>query len=221
MADRKLFNKQLFELLLDFKYVLFNYDLLLARRVKEDMSLEFLLDKRDVSSLLNQLKQLDTVLHIKLSSNFRFSNVVIQFKDETSLRMLIIHKLMYKTLTYLDEVQVLEKRVLTSEGYFVPCMEHQFEESVLHAYLNHTGLKEKHFRYFNDFHVLVQEDLLEFINKKYGTCFHSLFSITDFRPTEREKITECLKTFPFNRFMKKVNVRWHNFVGVMRQARMI
>ena len=221
MADRKQFTEKLFELLRDFKYVLFNYDLLLARKAKEDMSLEFLLDKNEVSPLLNKLKQLDTVLHIKLSSNFRFSNVVIQFKDETSSRMLIIHKLMYKTLTYMDEGEILDKRALTSEGLFVPCLEHQFEESILHAYLNHTGLKEKHYRYFNDFHILVQEDLLEFLNNKYGTNFSSLFSLTDFRPAEREKMTECLKSFSFNRFMRKVNVRWHNFVGVMRQARMI
>ena len=221
MADRKSFTKKLFEQLRDFKYVLFNYDLHLTRKEKEDVALEFLLDKNDVTPLLNQLKQIDSVHHIKLSSNFRFSKVVIRFKNETSLRMVFIHKLMHKTLTYMNEFEVLNKRVLTSEGVFVPCIEHQFEEIVLHAYLNNTGIKDKHYRYFNDFHVLVQEDLLEFLNYKYGTNFSSLFSLTDFRKVEREKMEERLKTFPFNRFMRKVNVRWHNFVGVMRQARMI
>ncbi|MFK7807826.1 MAG: hypothetical protein AB8F74_08530 [Saprospiraceae bacterium] len=222
MADRKRFTDRLFELLKNYKYVLFNYDLLFNRKEKEDLALEFLLDQKEVTPLLNQLKQEDhDVQHIKLSSSFRFSKAVIKFKDQSSLRILFIHKLMHKTLTYMDASVVLEKRALTSGGFYIPSLEHQFEDSVLHAYLNNTGLKEKHYLYFNDFHVLIQEDLLEFFNTKYGTSFPSLFSLTDFYSVEKVQMVEQLKTFPFNRFMKKMNVRWHNFVGVMRQARMI
>ncbi len=221
MANRKLFTDQLFHLLSDFKYLLFNYDFPLAHKEKDELTLEFLLDKKEMTTLLNKLKNFDQIQHIKLSSNFRFSKVTIQFTDQQSTRILFIHKLMHKTLMYMDEAEVLDKRVLTSEGYFVPSIEHQFEEAVLHAFLNHNGLKEKHYRYFNDFHVLVQEDLIEFFNKKYGTHFSSLFSLTDYRPAEREKMIDRLKAFPLNRFVKKINVRWHNFMGVMRQARMI
>lgn len=221
MANRRRFTNELFESLTNYKYVLFNYDLLFKRRDRDDVAHEFLLDQKEVTPLLNTLKQNEEVLHIKLSSNFRFSKAVIQFKDQTSLRILFIHTLMYKTLTYMDATEVLEKRALTSEGCFVPCLEHQFEDSVLHAFLNNSGLKDKHYKYFNDFHVLIQEDLLEFFNSKYNTSFPSLFSLTDFSASERVLMVERLKTFPFNRFMKKINVRWHNFVGVMRQARMI
>jgi len=221
MANRRRFTNRLFELLRNYKYIFFNYDLLFNRKDKEELGLEFLIDQNEVTPLLNELKQEEEILHIKLSSNFRFSKATIQFKDETSLRILFIHKLMHKTLTYMDAAEVLEKRALTSEGYFVPSLEHQFEDSILHAYLNNGGLKEKHYRYFNDLHVLIQEDLLEFFNSKYNTTFPSLFSLTDFYPGERVHMVERLKTFPFNRFMRKINVRWHNFVGVMRQARMI
>ena len=221
MVHHRQFTTAFFEVLRDFKYVLFNYDLLLNDKEKDEVTHEFLLDKKEVTPLLNKVKAIDNVKHIKLSSNFRFSKAVIQFQDGNSLRMLFIHKLMNKTLTYMDETDILDRRALTSKGIYVPCLEHQFEESVLHAYLNGSGLKESNYRYFNDFHILVQEDLLEFFNKKYNTNFPSLFSLTDFWPTEQVKIEERLKSFPFNRFMKKVNVRWHNFVGVMRQARMI
>ncbi|MFT5802751.1 MAG: hypothetical protein ACI956_002572, partial [Nonlabens sp.] len=97
MANRRHFTNRLFELLKNYKYILFNYDLLFSRKDKDDLALEFLLDHNEVTPLLNQLKQEDEVLHIKLSSNFRFSKAVIQFKDQTSLRILFIHKIMHKT----------------------------------------------------------------------------------------------------------------------------
>ena len=221
MTYRKLFTEKLLELLSEYKYALFNYDLSLGRKEKEELGLEFLMAKKDITPLLNQLKNVDAVQHIKLSSNVRFSKVVVQFVNQTSLRMLFIHKLMYKTLTYMDERAILDKRVLTRKGCYVPCIEHQFEEAILHAYMNHSGMKDKHYRYFNDFHVLVREDLLEYFNTKYETQFPTLFSLTDYQEPEREKMVEKLKSFPFNRFMRKMNVRWHNFMGVMRQARMI
>lgn len=221
MANRRRFTNKLFELLRNYKYVLFNYEMVFNRKEKEDLTFEFLIDNKEVTPLLSQLKEEEEVLHIKLSSNFRFSKATIQFKDQSSLRILFIHKLMFKTLTYMDASDVLDRRALTSQGYYVPCLEHQFEESVLHAFLNNNGLKEKHYDYFNDFHVLLQNDLVEFFNKKYKTNFSSLFSLTDFNSYERTKMEESIKSFPFNRFIRKMNVRWHNFVGVMRQARMI
>jgi hypothetical protein len=221
MANRRRFTTLLFEQLNNYKYVLFNYDLLLSGKEKEDVALEFLIQQSDLNPLLNQMKQDEEVLHIKLSSNIRFSIASINFKDQTSLRLLFIHKLMYKTLSYLDANEVLEKRALTSEGCFIPCLEHQFEHSVLHAFLNNQGMRDKHLRYFNEFDVLIQEDLLEFFNEKYNTQFPSLFSLTDFDAAERARIVSRLKVLPFNRFLRKVNVRWHNFVGVMKQARMI
>ncbi len=221
MATRKLFNEKLFSTLSRYDYVLFNYDINDFRKLKEDITYEFMLKRDDVSDLLIHLKQVASIRNIKVSSNFRFSSVLIMFEDNSTLRMLFLHKFMYKTLTYMDEEEVLAKKVLSGSSHYLPCIEHQFENAVLHDYLNNGGLKEKYYRYFKDFHVMVQEDLLEFFNKKYGTQFPTLYSMTDFRESERAQIEKHLKALPLNRFVKKVNIRWHNFIGSMRQARMI
>jgi len=221
MADRTLFNNRLFELLNEYDYVLFNYDVNDFRKVRGELTFEFLLRRDDVSGLLIGLKQVASIRNIKVSSNFRFSQVLVMFNDDTSLRMVFLHKFMHKTLTYMDEEAVLERRVLAESGYYLPCIEHQFENVVLHDYLNNGGLKEKYYNYFKEFHVMIQEDLLEFFNKKYGTEFQTVYSLTDFKESERTQIEKHLKALPLNRFVKKVNIRWHNFIGSMRQARMI
>jgi len=221
MATRKLFNDKLFESLNQYDYVLFNYDINDFSKLKGDPTYEFMIKRDDVSNLLMDLKQFPSIQNIKLSSNFRFSQVVVMFKDNTNLRMVFLHKFMYKTLVYMDEMEVLDRKVLAESGYYLPCIEHQFENVILHDYLNNHGLKDKYHRYFKDFHFMMQEDLLEFFNKKYGTQFPTLYSMTDFRESERAQIEKHLKALPLNRFVKKVNVRWHNFIGSMRQARMI
>ena len=69
MVHHRQFTTAFFEVLRDFKYVLFNYDLLLNDKEKDEVTHEFLLDKKEVTPLLNKVKAIDNVKHVKLSSN--------------------------------------------------------------------------------------------------------------------------------------------------------
>ena len=47
-------------------------------------------------------------------------------------------------------------------AFVVPSIEHLFEYTILKNFLNNQSLTKEEFEYFEDFHVLVKEDLLEY-----------------------------------------------------------
>ncbi|MFT5169303.1 MAG: hypothetical protein ACI8P3_004552, partial [Saprospiraceae bacterium] len=132
-----------------------------------------------------------------------------------------VHKFTYKSLIYLDEKEVMAKRVKELDCFYIPRVEHLFEHWILKSFLELKGIGRPAFQYFNEFHILVQEDLLDYFNMKYGTSFSNIYQLTDFDETQRAQMIKNLNNAPTNNFLKKVNIRWHNFLGVMRQARII
>ena len=112
-------------------------------------------------------------------------------------------------------------KVKNTDEVYIPCVEHIFERGILKNFLEGKGIGRSAFQYFSEFHILVQEDLLDYFNMKYGTSFSNIYQLTDFDENQRSHMIKKLKTVSTNRFIKKVNYRWHNFLGVMKQARIL
>ena len=170
---------------------------------------------------MEELQSFVDLSNIQVFTTFRISKALIELKDGTKVVIEFVHKLVHKSLAYLDEEDILNRRVITQDGISVPAIEHLFEYTILKNFLNNQSLTKAEFEYFEDFHVLVKEDLLEYFNMKYGTSFLNFYQLTDYDPKQRQYIVKNLKTAPTNKFLKKVNVRWHYFLGYMKQARII
>ena len=182
---------------------------------------QILLKKEDVKLLSEGLQKYTESNNIQVFSTFRNSKALIELTDQTKVTIEFVHKLVHKSLVYLDEEEVLEKRVMNKGGVNIPAIEHLFEYTILKNFLNNESLSREEFKYFEDFHVLVKEDLLEYFNMKYGTNFSNFYQLTDYNPRQRQIIIKNLNTAPTNKFLKKINVRWHYFMGYMKQARII
>ena len=221
MIVRKNFHEYLLNLLNQREYVLLN---ILPRDISEskgDLEYQILLKKEDVKLLSEGLQKYTESNNIQVFSTFRNSKALIELTDQTKVTIEFVHKLVHKSLVYLDEEEVLEKRVMNKGGVNIPAIEHLFEYTILKNFLNNESLSREEFKYFEDFHVLVKEDLLEYFNMKYGTNFSNFYQLTDYNPRQRQIIIKNLNTAPTNKFLKKINVRWHYFMGYMKQARII
>jgi len=183
--------------------------------------LDILYRSEDLKSLTDQLNQLTDLSNINISSSFQSSKVILKFKDNVDLVVNFIHKFTHRSLMYLDAEEVMSGKVRGSNGINIPCVEHLFEYWILKSFLELKGIGRATFQYFSEFHILVQEDLLDYFNMKYGTSFSNIYQLTDFDEKQRAQMIKNLKSIPTNGFIKKVNVRWHSFLGAMKQARII
>ncbi len=183
--------------------------------------LDILVENSEVNALLLKVKQLKDLANVSYVSSFISSKMTLNFKDNTSLIMNLVHKFAHNSITYLDEEKVFQKKVKYNKRFFIPCVEHIFEYQVLKSYLSSTGISAAVYQYFKEFHFLMQDDLIDYFNLKFGTTFSTIHQLTDCDATQREQILKVLKEEPENQFLKKVNVQWHNFLGSIRQARIV
>lgn len=195
----------------------FNYCLLYPIPYSEDVdTLDILIQSKDVQALIRQLKMNTEISSIQVSNGFQVSKVVLEPNKDEVLTLNFVHRFVHQSLTFLDIEKVLEKRVMYSDAWYIPSVEHIFEYKILDSYLNRKGIGKASFQYFNEFHILVQEDLIEYFNDKFGTSFTNLYQLTDFDDRQRLKMIDVLKQAPANRFLKHINIRWNNFLGSIR-----
>ncbi len=218
MTNRQEFNHFLWECLFQEDYVWLNPSSPLDR---DDTVPEILISAAVVQSLLYQMRQKLSGSSCRASFRFNRTVAVFDFSGWT-YSIHFVHKMVSHNLFFLNEDEVLKRRVRQSSGRNIPCLEHLLEYSILSNFLNRRGVSEADFLYFKDFHILVQEDLIEYCNDKYGTNFRDIYALTEYDAEIQRSIVQRLKDLPLNRLGRTMHIRWHNFLGhLRREARMI
>ncbi len=204
------------------KYAFFDYQVGGQAHLSQHSLYDLLIRPEDIEYLLRQLSTNEKVRGVSLSSSFGYSQALINLDGGDLLQINFTHRFIYKSLVYLDPEEVLTRKTFNpTKGCFQPSIEHLFEFAILKHYLRFQGWNERMIAFFDDFHVLIKEDLIDFFNHKYQTSFRSLDDIADFDKRDRGAIINRLKNLPTNEFLKTINVRWHNFMGIVRQAKII
>ena len=218
MNSRPEFTQFLWESLKESSYVWLNPA---ACLVNDDVVPEILIASKSVQNLLTRMRQTPNIGACRAS--FRFQNTFAVFSfGEWDYAINFVHHMVSKNLYFIESEQVLEKRVKNNRGVYIPCIEHLMEYTVLKSFLNRKGIQDKEYQFFKDFHILVQEDLVEFFNDKYATSFGRIYDFTSYNAKAKQAIIARLKGMPLNRLTKVMNIRWHNFIGrVRKEARMI
>ena len=175
MIVHKNFHEYLINLLKEKVYVLLNILPGEITNSKNDFAYQILLKKEDLGEIIKELQNYTDLSNIQVFTTFRISNAIIELKDNTRVAIEFVHKLVHKSLAYLDEEDLLEHSVMNDQRMSIPSIEHLFEYTILKNFLNNQSLTRKEFEYFEDFHVLVKEDLLEYFNMKYGTTFSNFY----------------------------------------------
>ena len=173
----------------------------------------------DFNDFVDILKSNESIEHFKISSKYDRSSLNISLKCGAQFNVLAKHSFKFDKLTYLEAEEVYNYAVTTPSGITIPSAEHRFEYAIINSFLNNKSLDEKHFHYFEGFHVLMQEDLVDYFNNKYKTSFHSLYSLLLFNDLDRLAIFDFIKTLPSNRFIKQINIRWNRLKGNFKQAK--
>ena len=200
------FTQGLSGLLTGVEHVFLNSELWPNKYFEESKNVEILLKKRDLSQALASLKDSQLIQELELSAGYRASIVDITLRNDVKFGIEFWHKLSYNSLTFQNATSFFQQKVRQRNGLIVPSVEHHFEYVILKNFLMGEGMTDIQYRYFDDFHVLIKEGLLEFFNQKYQTTFHSLYEMTEFDSIQQIAIQKSLKPLAINQFL-----RWAGF----------
>lgn len=220
MSDRLKFFKSLLPILnSDVPYSIFNYNQGMESFSEDIASCDILLPYEYVEPLLQSIRKEQNLERINLYRKFSHSRAELRFSEGIAFQINFIHRFLFKTLAYLRPEEVFNKRVCNIElGFNQVSLEHSFEYSILSCYLNKEGWNENYYQYFEEFHVLIKEDLLEYFNRKYQSGFRSFEDLLDFSVRKEEKIINSLRGLPYNAFLETMTVRVNNFFGFRSRA---
>ena len=188
-------------------YVLFYYGYGGVPDFKQGESPIILLPQNKLELFLTSLKDLPGNIQIQIKEVGNGVDIELQDENGTSITVQCVHRLVHNSLSILDEDEVKLKRVRHAEGFYIPSIEHLFEYIVLQSWIECKGISERFVRFFEELHVLVQEDLLDYFNQKYKTHFLSIYDLSEFKIAQRDTIEKNLENNPANGFMQNVRIR--------------
>ena len=216
MTTFKQFTLHLQECLQTSPHVIFEYFLLNQPNAEQIIHV---LWQQEEESVFTKLRSFAELQGMVISKKKEGTLLNISFKNGNSCQLYFMTVLLHEGKTFLDANEILKQKQSSTKGISIPNIEHLFEFGILHHFLNNEGLDKKYQDHFEGFHYFVQEGLLEFFNDKYNTTFTSMGSLEEFNQKEKSAMMAFIDSLPANQFFHKMNVRWKNFVGYLRQAK--
>jgi len=220
MVENNEFKIQLFNTLQPYEYALIT-DIPLSKYLSSTGTVyDIVIAKSQHAEVVDLVKRLKGVKSNSLSVGNGGSYVNLQMEDgELIIVNLIVKLLSHDKLVLMDEEVILSRRLLSHEGMFVLSIEDQFELATLKSFLNKQGWSDKTVAYFEEFHFLIKEDLVEGFNLKYNTSFGDIYAFTTFDSAVRELIWDKIKARQGKQSPAMKTKKWNNFLVAIRQPR--
>jgi len=175
--------------------------------------------QQEEDAVFTKLRSFSELQGMVISKKKEGTLLNISFKNGNSCQLYFMTVLLHEGKTFLNTTEIIKQKQSTTKGICIPNIEHLFEFGVLHHFLNNEGLDKQYQNHFEGFHYFVKEGLLEFFNDKYNTTFTSMEKLEEFDQKEKSAMMEFIDRLPANQFLNKMNVRWNNFLGYLRQAK--
>lgn len=189
------------------EYVMFYYGYSGTPLFRNGDTPMILLSKKKLDFLVSNVRELFPKAQVHTPIPGNGADILLDTSTGEQLQVHCIHRVLYRSLCLMDEVEINSSRVRHRSGIYMPSIAHLFEYAVLQCWMRRHGLTDRYIQFFEELHVLVQEDLLDYFNQKYGTSFMSLYELSEFQTLQYEMMLSVLKRDPTNGFMQNVRVK--------------
>ncbi|MFK7947316.1 MAG: hypothetical protein AB8G11_07000 [Saprospiraceae bacterium] len=213
------FTKYLFDTLSQYDYVLLKFIENSVYDVSESSDLDILIDKKNLSTILKELKQFKGISKWIESRKSSMIQLFIYFEDGKFLQVDLLYKFIRTNLIYLDKPEVFNQKVQTHEGIFTTSQNHLFEHVILFNYLNFSGISPKYVRYFGQKIDIKQKELIRYFNNKYQTNIQSIEQLGKFDKTIRANIYKKILLLKQNQGINKLKNNYDYFMDKAKSSR--
>lgn len=213
------YTKHLFDTLAEYDYVLLKFIEDSVFEVAESSDLDILINKNNLSNILNRLKQFDGIAAWKESRKSSMIQLFIYFTDGKFLQVDLLYKFIRTNLVYLDKAAIFKAKIKTTENIFTTSQNHLFEHVILFNFLNFAGITSKYVHYFSQKTAEEQRRLLDYFNKKYQTNIQSIEELGKFDKSIRGNIYKKTLHLTDNQGISKLKNNTNYFMDKAKSSR--
>jgi thymidylate kinase len=202
-TKRKLFLKQLFQFLLDKKYVMLKN----AGKVVDELSytsdVDLLIDKQDLSSILKWVRSNDDIQKVKLVHKSFMSTVQLFFDDNSFLSLDLLNDFRRKSIRYINPSLLLEKGVLENGVKILPA-QYDYLYIFLFYQINYSSVPEKYAHLFQSIDKEKETQILEMLKENTGYQTNAVSETFSFSEEKKNTVYDFLKKKGENNLLRRM-----------------
>jgi len=181
---------------------------------------DILCDQEAYQQFLVFLKRSPEVVNFHARKSTHDHKYFIYFKDQSFLQVDILFHLVRKEVQYLDNSQIFERQITSSEGIKYASRSCVMEHVFLFNVLNHSGIPEKYLKQFETYPAFQQKEFLRLLYQRYQIIVPKLKELGSYRAHMEAQVRAYLNDLPennwFNRTKRRINLLTDHFRGSVR-----
>ena len=195
--SKNTFIQQLFQHIANDQYVLLKWLGTDLSDLPKESDLDILVAENVAIKIARLIQDTPDIEIIQQEEKLDVTHYYLHFKNGDFLQLDLLSQLMRKQLVYLPNTYIWNN-VIEINGIKTCPKSIVFEHALLFNFLNYNGLTDKYFNFFSSLSAPQQMYLLDGINQKYDTSFHSFFETTIFKQQHRAKLLQSVKKLKTN-----------------------
>lgn len=211
---RKSFTQQLFDFLKNTDYTLLKWDGTMEALMEEGSDLDVLIQKKDLSTIINYAKSQPEVLKYKIERKPDVIHLFLILWGGKMLQIDLLTSLQRKEIIYGSCTELLANTQKIN-GVKTYSKEAYFNHVVLFNFLNNSGISPKHYEKFKL--MRESEKLVRSFNESYGTSFSNVESLNSFDKTQKDQILKTLKKQPKNSLLNRIGRKTTYALAALKQ----
>ena len=202
-TKRKMFLKQLFEFLLDKKYVLLKNAGKMVDELSYTSDVDLLIDKHDLPSILKWIGSNNEMQKVKMVHKSFMSTVQLFFDDNSFLSIDLLNDFRRKSIQYIKPSFLLENGVLDNGVKILPA-EYDYLYIFLFYQINYASVPEKYSHLFQSIDAAKGAQVLEVLKDNTGYNAKAVSETFSFTESKRKHVYDFLKGKSENNLVKRM-----------------
>ncbi len=199
-TDRSIFIQALFRFLSEVEYLWLKALPAKPKDTPEQSDIDLLVNENELPGILFFISKLAIVTRCEAAEKNSVTYLSLHFQDGSQLKLDLLTALVRKEFNYLPNGYLFENRVWKN-GVATYSKVLLLEHALLFSFLNHAGLPAKYVQHFAAMPAEAKQQLIGFVNNKYGTGFADFQQMAVFSKKERQQFVAYLKRQPENKLL--------------------
>lgn len=137
-------------------------------------TIELLADKNAINNFIIFCTAHPLVKHIKVSSYYRFKNILVEFVDGSELHFCLLTNMIRKSFLCLNVSDIRKTATVNSFGMLVPELKYHIEYMALKTQFNKDPLSDRYKNYFSGFNFKERAVVFKYLQTRYNLIFNTI-----------------------------------------------
>jgi len=184
------------------KIVFLNHSGAPANLVADISSIDLLADKKATAAFINFCECHSMVSEIRISPEFRRTEIIVKFTDSTELRFMLLRDMIRKAFSCMHFDEVRRDALTNDHGMRVASNSHHFEYLFLMCQFAQISMPDRYRNYFGSFDFETRTTIFRYIQPRYDLVINTLDELYQPKGSTQLKMMMGLRRDKMNSLFK-------------------